>query len=370
MVFRPDSRGIITQTKQVIRTGEITKIYTQPTNQLNKINTLINQERPLELLFQRKCGGIGDVLCTLPLVKYVSKKYNNKIDYATDVNYLNGALVDVLKYNPYIRDVFDFRELDLFDNKYDTILDLTCPCVAHEKPGAKPMHRIDLFARHTGVSLTDCDIDYFITKEEEKHAYEYIYRNNLLRYEKKILLHVASSNLQRDCPINILLRSMSDLLKLNEDVLVFVLSHDTDNNQNNINLFTHPHVHKLHNLNIRNIAAFMNVCDLVICPDSSILHLAAALHKKTLTIFGPTDPRARINYHPEAVSIWSGKELKQYPLWYENSGPNGYICWKIIEHDTITKTAHALLNNKVIPYNRHLVHFGDYDIENELYQIL
>ncbi len=53
--------------------------------------------------------------------------------------------------------------------------------------------------------------------------------------------------------------------------------------------------------------------DVVVCPDSALLHLAGALNKKIVTIFGPIPPQSRINYYANATVL-----IKRLPCQY---------CW-------------------------------------------
>ena len=50
-------------------------------------------------------------------------------------------------------------------------------------------------------------------------------------------------------------------------------------------------------------AALVEQTDLVICPDSSMLHLAGALGKKIVTIFVPIPPMSRINHYYNTTAV-------------------------------------------------------------------
>jgi ADP-heptose:LPS heptosyltransferase len=100
-----------------------------------------------------------------------------------------------------------------------------------------------------------------------------------------------------------------------------------------------------------------------------MLHVAAALHHPTITLFGPTDPRARVNYHPEAVAIWGGAGLKNYPAWYTDPG-DGWMCWRRLEERLIIQVTLAMLDKKPLPEALELVHFGNCEKENTFYQVV
>jgi ADP-heptose:LPS heptosyltransferase len=364
MAFRPDSRGVIVDIKTPPRfgAGQVTP-YTRSIPTLHHLDNLLGGGKP-KLCITRKQGGIGDVLMTLPTVKAIAKKYDVQVDYGTDFTYLDGALTKVLFDNPYIANVVPWDTIDPFD--YHAVLDLTCPCINHEKPLAPPINRIDLFAKHLKVSLEDHDMDYHVRDEELIWAREYIEKNNLDRF-KLIMVNPSSSTPNRDCPPDKLKRGLGGVLALRRDVRALMIIHESDKRKNEDWNFSEIHI--LKNMDVRQLAAMMKYCALLICPDSAMLHVAAALHHPTLTIFGPTDPWARVNYHPEAVALWAAKDLKNYPCWYEDP-KDGWMCWRRLEESLITDTTLAMLNNQSLPSSRDIVTFGSYREEPQLYQVL
>ena len=352
--LRPNAQGIFVPTTEQVKVGGQITPYRTPSRALQNVDSLLSGNIP-RLCITRLQGGIGDVLMTLPTVKAIAQKYNTQIVYGTDFEYLGGALPKVLQHNPYISQIVPWKEIVAED--FNAIVELTCPCVAHEQPLAPPINRIDLFARHAGlgIPLKDPSIDYYITDEEISWARNYLMTNSLDRY-RLILVQPSSSATNRDCPVSILKTALTSILSSQRDTRAIVLTHDSDNTKTDWN---YSDVHKLHNKDIRQIASIMKQCDMVICQDSAVLHLASALHMPTVTLFGPTDLRARINYHPEAVGICAALHLRNYPCWYHDPR-DGYICWKLLKPELITSTSLAVLNKTAIPSSPDLLFFGPY----------
>jgi len=354
--LRPNQHGVLVPIKPIIQTNSTVQAFKQPNTALRRLDRVLSTGKP-KILVSRTQGGIGDVLMTTPVVRSVSKKYDTKVDYATDFDYLNNALPKVLQGNPYIDNIISFR--DVVQKDYDAVIELTCPCVYHEKPLAPPVNRIDLFAKHADVQLDSPALDYFHTEEERKWAESYLSDYNLKgKYSDHALILVqgVSSSKHRDPPPEKIQRALARIAHERPDVRILPIVHQTDHSKHN---WKFSNVHVLNNMSVRHIAAIMQFCDLVLCPDSAILHLASAMRKKTVTVFGPTDPRARVNYHPEAVAVWPGKELKNYPSWYNDPG-DGYLCWKRLDPDDIASTCLSLLENRPLPVCRDIVHFGKY----------
>jgi ADP-heptose:LPS heptosyltransferase len=302
---------------------------------------------------------------TLPTVKAIKQKYHGPVDFATDFDYLDGALPAVLQGNPNIRNIIPYRNVT--QHLYDAVLDLTCPCIVHEQPHAPPIHRIDLFARHAGIQLTDKKIDFYHTEEELTRAKEFLEERFLLgmRNFKLILVNPSSSTNRRDVPINVLPRLIKDLLLQNKDAKALVFTHYTDCLEaRNVSWGDIAGVIQMKDYKIRDIAAFMHYCDMVVCPDTALLHIASALDKKTVAFFGPTDPRARINYHPKAVAIWTAQGLSCGPCWY-SSCPSGLLCWKRLEYPVALNTMNSVLNNSVISPHSDIVRGGSLGKKDE-----
>ena len=362
--LRPNSRGAVVPTPSRIGTHRPEHPFSRPSTALSRLDKVREGASP-SILIIRSRGGIGDVLMTTPTVRSVAKKYNCKVDYCTDYSYLDGALEKVVRGIPYIGKVFDIEELQAHQEEYDAVINLTCPCTSHEKPLAPPVNRIDLFANHAAIKLDSPKMDYVMLNEDIEEARAYLSNMNLLQY-KLVLVQPSSSHEARDAPFIRVKEAMAALSQRDKNIVFLVITHNSDNVKVPWELY---HTHVLQNFDIRQIAAIMFHCDLVLCPDSAILHMASALSKKTCTIFGPTDPRARVNYHPEAVAIWPGKELKNYPCWYSDP-KDGYMCWKRLESEVIVEVCFSLLNNSPLPASRDLVTYGSYRHVSSDYEII
>ena len=363
--LKPNSMGAFVPTKvQPTFDGHATS-YTKPSRALLEIDRLRGGGPP-KVLVIRSRGGIGDVIMTTPTVRSIAKKYGCQVDYATDFDYLDGALVKCVQHLPYIGNVFSWTEVEQRREGYNAVVNLTCPCVAHEKPLAPPINRIDLFARHAGVALDSPALDLIVTPEELRWAQSYLQQHCLDR-AKLMMVQPSSSNTRRDMPRDKLKFAVQRVLTSDRDTKALIITNHSDSVKMDWN---YGDTHVLNNFDCRQLAALMHYCDLVLCPDSAILHIASALHKKCLTIFGPTDPRARVNYHPEAVAIWPGKELKNYPVWYEDP-KDGYLCWKRLDAALIGDAALAMLNGKALPQSRDYVAFGNLSVQQDAnYELL
>lgn len=292
-----------------------------PSVKLSRLQKLLKSREPHICVVRGE--GLGDVLMTTPTVRALKKTSNRvQISYATNTRYLEGALVKVLQHNPDINEILERDLLD--DSRYDLVVSLHCPAIYYEKPGNPPINRIDLFASHAGVKLSSHDLAYFIQQDEVEAGEKLV---SHLQNKKIILVQPFSSSEKRSLSHD-KLKSALSILATTHGIMSLVLTHSTDFGTE-VLWDSIPGCKTMRDLDIRQIAGLMVHCDLVLCPDSSILHLAGALKVPTVAFFGPTHPAARINYYPNAVAIWRGEDLNCSPCWYESCSM-GETCWSMI----------------------------------------
>lgn len=301
-----NQQGIIIPGKSEIQTAGDCSPLRNPAVALHRIQKIRANVDKLHLAFVRPIGGIGDMLMILPTVKAVRKQYNCYIDMITDPMYLDGALYKVLQGNPYIDNIVDYQDVRTGGyEKYDGVIPMNCPCAWREVPGFSPViGRIDMFAQHAQIRLDDYQIDYYVTDQEKEWAHQFLTSRRIDPNDRIVLVQSNSSTFTRDLPLN-KYKAVIGALTKDKHNKVFVITHGAT--EPSWGMFG---VYHFHNFDVRHIAALMSLSSLVICPDSSILHLAAALNKPTLTLFGPTDPNGRVNTYPSAIAIWGAWDLR------------------------------------------------------------
>lgn len=317
-----------------------------PPKRIARIQELLKTSAPKIAIVRGE--GIGDVIMTLPCIQELSEAFGGraKITYATNTRYAEGALVKILKGNPHINEVIDRENID--EAEYDTVLSLHCPAIGYEKYGNPPINRIDLFARHLGFDkLKDPTPKIYLTSSEIDEGSSFLFQTGL--WGKKIMMvQLFGTSPSRSIGLHTV---KTALVKLYEQYKIhaLIMTHGTDPSTD-IMWNEIPGSVVVRGKDCREIASIMVHCDLVLCPDSAMLHIAGALGVPTVTLFGPTDPRARINYYPNAVVIWGGENLGGHPHWYEKC-PFGDLCWKVITDEAIVEACatHIANTRKVNP---------------------
>jgi len=262
-----------------------------------------------------------------------------EIFYATNTRYLDGALVKVLKYNPDISHIIERELID--DLNFDLVVNLHCPAIFHEKKGTIPPNRIDLFASHAGVALADPVPKYYVQKEEVESG-EVILRS-FNRKEKIMMVQPFASSKDRSGIHSRIKEAVVNLYRKN-GVRSVIITHSSDASSNVLWNNVPGSIH-LKDFDVRGIAGVMAHCDMVLCPDSSILHLAGCMGVPTVGLFGPTPPQSRINHYEKAVALWEGEGLGPCPCWWDRPCPIGEACWARLTTNMIVEKCLSHLQN-------------------------
>ena len=101
-------------------------------------------------------------------------------------------------------------------------------------------------------------------------------------------------------------------------------------------------------INKTTIPEMISLCylaQLVITPDTGTLHIAGALKKKTIGVFGNINPRTRISYYPTVKAIYPHGDLKCIPCWdLHPCKMNGSAkCMNLTTPGKIIKTAAEMI---------------------------
>ena len=85
--------------------------------------------------------------------------------------------------------------------------------------------------------------------------------------------------------------------------------------------FEYENVIKIDSFSIRKAFALAYKCDVIIAPDSSFVHFAAAFEKPTVAIYGPIDGKVRTKLYPNCTYVDSRKSLGCLPCWRNENIP-------------------------------------------------
>ena len=275
--------------------------------------------------------GVGDVLLCTPILREIRKRVgpNATIDFLT-----KPSLSPILKHNPDINHIFHYKDMPLDKlPKYNNNINVNMIEFSERHVSARD-HRVDVFTQAIEdfpVPLADKSLTYVATQDELNDALERVTRFTGGRPSVCMAITANCTNriLRRQRLIDIANRLVAN--KIN--VILLDQKHKNGWEANGV-------LNLCGELSIREAAAVMYWCDVVLTPDTGLLHLAAALQKETVAYFGAIDWKLR-KTHERLHILFHAEEC--YPC-------NGYgcdtpYCLRKLSTDTIVSTVIKAMKN-------------------------
>lgn len=252
--------------------------------------------------------GVGDALWRTCLHREIKRRNPNIKLYISSVGpywkliYQNSPyidkLVDRVGNPPYI-DGVDYY-----------VSDQRCPHVISDY--ARKLDSLDAMEIWAGLEIRDKSYVYEVTEDEQKWA-----NNFLSKYPHPLIgIQLKSSTWVRTWPPEQVMRLIS-MLKYNGIVVIIIDNGKFEFKDSGI-------INLAGGYNIREVAAIVSKLDLLITPDSGILHFGAHFKIPTIALFGGSNYLCRTKYYTTIIPICKSKEVCElYPCW-----SHAYICPK------------------------------------------
>ena len=264
------------------------------------------------VLITRSMGGIGDLLMMTPGLHALKMKHpHEEIHLALPRRYF-----PIFSGNP------DVTLLEIDDGHIDPkeywrwINFSDCPASRVESRSAPKVKkgRIEIFARAMGVGYfrrrrIDKRPRYFVLPEERVFQMSFWSKNGLTG-EKVIGVQLRADEVYRDYPH---MRELILRLATRYRVLVFDAEKIED--------LEHDHVITVDNQPMRLAFALASACDAIVAPDSSFVHLAAALNIPCVALYGPIDGHVRTMEYQNCKYLDAKKKLGCMPCWRNEQIP-------------------------------------------------
>jgi len=262
----------------------------------------------------RPVGGIGDAAMILPAVTALRKAWGDVPIIMICIDYIEP----VFRHHPDIDVVVGFtqEEINRGDHHFFTMecsevgcevykLYDPCPGVVYESEYSPYItkSRQDLFAEACDVEFDMRNYRLELTEEEKDIP------NVLGLNDRYMAVHLRSHDKWRDYPKVYTKALLGKLYRWGKKQDIQIVTIDSTLS------FEVKGVQAFHHMHLNTIFGILNKAMLVVGPDSSMVHLAGALGRDVLGIFGPTNPMVRLRYQK---ARWLGKFSRcnrQY-CWY------------------------------------------------------
>ena len=254
-------------------------------------------------------SSIGDIILTEPISYVLQKKFPDaEIDYLTKKNY-----IPLIKSFREIENIYHKNCKEIFRNKYDIILDLQSKLnsylISFRLKALKKLHynkkhllRLLIVKKLTNSSIDTVLTLYFSPLKKLYIAYEkqkpvLIPKkskkvdelfDNLKNNRKLIAIFPGAKHNTKKYPKEYFVQ----FILINKNRYNFVLLGSIE--EENLSNFISNKTGNIHNLtgffNLSELIYFISKVDIVISNDSGPMHIAAALSKPQIAIFGSTHP--------------------------------------------------------------------------------
>ena len=265
-----------------------------------------------KILITRAMGGIGDLLMMTPGIHALKKKYpKSEISLAIPKRYFpvfegnnDVKLIDIES------DFFNHQRFNKWFNFTD------CPAARKESLTVPKVtkSRVDIFSAALKINFlrrfrASKKPRFFFTENETEFASEFL-KNSELTNKTIIGVQLHSDETYRDYP---LMEKLVEKIAAKYSVMLF--------DSEPINGYEFENVIKIQNLPIRKAFALAHKCNLIVAPDSSFIHFAAAFDIPTIALFGPIDGKARTKHYPNCTYLTAKELFGCLPCWRNEAIP-------------------------------------------------
>ena len=294
-----------------------------------------------DICITRKVGGIGDVLMMTPALRELKRRLPDlNLTVGVDRHTTYGDIYyELVKNAPFIDNIVDARHVDR--KRFYRCIDISAVCIPYERKALPPRNRINLFANHLGLQKLEDTLPFYEVSPEERLWSKIFYRKNFNSTGPVIALHTASNEEKRSWPVHQMLKFIRYMKHHVPAVQFLVL----DQNMVYPDWNSIEGVVALKSSTIREMAALIEQCAMFVGPDSGPMHIAGALRKKSVIVFGSIPPEARLNHYKSHVGVRMD-ELKCIGCWYAPC-PYDIKCMKKLEGGRVGKVALSHLKEAV-----------------------
>jgi len=254
------------------------------------------KKRPNIVLKRRMA--LGDVIWTTPILRDLRRLYpQHNLLVLTEKT-------EVFMRNPDADLVFNMKYEFLQD---DILIDLDW---AYES--RRELHLLHAYAEASGIPLTSPQPALYPTLAETRLCAARIFHHFQHQdIERLIAIHMAATSPHRIWPKVHWQRFITDLLEQDKKLGIVVLGNGQDFSAADIGFSAnHRTVCLVRQLSLMHTASVLSLCDLLIAPDSGVLHIAAAVHVPYLGLFNMAVPSTRLPLTTGSRALWADIECR------------------------------------------------------------
>ncbi len=262
--------------------------------------TIANFKRGFYTILVIREVGLGDVLTCVMVTQSLKRKYpESKIIFYTSPPYQN-----FLKRFSWLNDVLSKEncDLDKVITNYDYNLILDLRGVIDYLPFCEKAPRIDLFAKRMGTDLVDADRKFrFKPYTREINRAKAIFKKHGNGRKRLVIAPVAQADIRTwDYALE-----FAD--EVSEEYDVYLVHSKPIG-------FTSESIFDLGGTSMGDLAGLVYQADIVVTPDTGVMHLAGWMNVPFVALFGSIPPNFRIKHFDNYIALYLSV-LECVPCW-------------------------------------------------------
>lgn len=242
---------------------------------------------PLTSVLFMRSGGFGDLTLLTPVLRHLKKLHPSVHIAVCTMKHYSQAL----EHLPYVDEIVEHPILAADLDKYDAWV--FYENAIENNPRAEKVHMTELFAEIAGIPMDGADLkpEYVIKPSELMWVGELFPRNG---QQPRVSIQMQAAAGCRTYPPQLMRQVVDELTRRGWEVLMFDDGH--------MRRYEDQKLQK-YRLTFRQSAALLNTSDVVIGPDSSLVHIAGALGVPCVALYGPFPWKLRTAHSPSITAL-------------------------------------------------------------------
>lgn len=242
--------------------------------------------RKNKVLIKRRVGGFGDIVMQRMMMEDFAKT-------GLDICYsCPFPFIEIMKNHPYLKEIKSLSEVK--DEDYGMIYDITTICAVTESSlgNKNKKHRSDIWANYCGIELNKHET-YLTSDIEDLEFYKKEIKKINIDSKKIIFLSLNATNNNFGESKSLNEEQIISIIKKLKDLNYFIITASDCDRE----IYNKLNIKQFIKLNIKQWISLIDACDFIISVDTASFHIAGALKKPLLGIFGFTDGKVYGKYY-------------------------------------------------------------------------
>lgn len=312
------------------------KISKNNSKKINNENIVFKHEKQKTVLIKRD-SRLGDIIMSMSLANRFYEDgykvyFSTRNEYKTLFNYSKNEIIYVDDKNFCIEFYDEFYDINrIHSNNMNT------------------KTKLDMFYAVAGYNPEN------YTNDEKRPFFQFDRAICIDKYKlgNNINIAISIESYNPKSPRSISIDVFYDLFKIYKDINFIILGRNPisfKNNFNNVSNYTG------NTPSLDDFISIVRQCSYIITIDTGLMHLAGAMEKPQLAIFGPTRPEFLASIYTDMIVLDANQKCS--PCWEKGCGD---ICTKKLKKNILESSLADLMNNhtgyKVLDFNGELLKY-------------